>query len=348
MADHPTSDPDLDEAIRLADLDALIRLIDARSTHHDWEGITQIRTACRAAMSTGRQLWPAAALAEYRLVLWAPAESAAHILAATADVGSVNVPRPGPLTEVIAQQHTWAELEPWLTDPILRTYVAHERALRGEDLSALDAAQTELMGQILPTPLHHAAWEPAYRVPTYTDQGVRNEPPAAPRPATEVTTGGISASSSVLVDDQAEAVREAWLALVRPWLTESNGTAQAVGVQGDIDLALGALGVENARIVEMPTPLALEWLMWAGAEGGAHGRRRGGAAGRDALWWLLGALGDLTDDWPPTTDEMAELMADLRWWWWESTAATPGWGLRIVCQDAPHGVTWAFAAHDAV
>ncbi|MEX2626226.1 MAG: hypothetical protein WD225_05045, partial [Ilumatobacteraceae bacterium] len=86
---------------------------------------------------------------------------------------------------------------------------------------------------------------------------------------------------------------------------------------------------------------------WAGASGGGHGRRRGAAAGRDGAWWVLGALGDLHDDWPPTDAAVEDLLADLRWWWWDADEPTTGWSLRLVVEDIADGVAWAFNAGDA-
>ena len=62
-----------------ADLDGLVRLVDTFCTNADWPSLLSCATR-RAAVTTGRQLWPAATLAEYRLALWAPAEWATQVL----------------------------------------------------------------------------------------------------------------------------------------------------------------------------------------------------------------------------------------------------------------------------
>ncbi|MEX2628191.1 MAG: hypothetical protein WD225_15000, partial [Ilumatobacteraceae bacterium] len=103
------TDDDLDELVQRADLDGLVRLVDARGEHRDWDGLRRVRDRCRAAVATGRQLWPAAILAEYRLALIAPAPWAVGALAD--DAGRFAI---GPLTEVIAQHHPWSELAPEL------------------------------------------------------------------------------------------------------------------------------------------------------------------------------------------------------------------------------------------
>ena len=84
-----------------------VRLVDDRTAARDWAGLRVARDRCRAAVATGRQLWPAATLAEYRLALVAPPEWAAPMIADDAGLFTI-----GPLTEVIAQHHTWAALQP--------------------------------------------------------------------------------------------------------------------------------------------------------------------------------------------------------------------------------------------
>jgi hypothetical protein len=347
VPDH-SEDSVLDDLIHRADLDELIRVIDARCETRDWEGLARVRNRCRAAVSTGRQLWPAATLAEYRLVLRGPAPLAAQMV--TDSVGMISIGTSaigtgigGPLTEVLAQHHSWVEVAPHLHDLIARAYVVHERAIRGEQIPASDQlAACELVMEI---PAQLAPWEPAYPVATYTDHGAEFPTPTLV-PATEDIT--LAVQATCVEDDQVIEVREAFTAICEPWMSQSNGHIEFACAEGGPAEALGALGVPQARIASVSSDLALQWLMWAASSGGAHGRRPGAAAGRDALWWLLGTLGELTDQWPPSDGEMAELLADLEWWWWDAGEPAVGWNLRLVCRDASHGVTWAFAAHDAV
>src|SRR6187397_442728 len=98
-------DEALDTLISRADLDGLIRLVDQRCDAGDWDGLLRLRDAARFAVETGRQLWPAATHAEYRIALLAPARWAAGVI--TEDAGRFAI---GPLTEVIAQGHTWSEV----------------------------------------------------------------------------------------------------------------------------------------------------------------------------------------------------------------------------------------------
>jgi hypothetical protein len=74
------NDEDLDPLIDHADLDGLVRLIDARCETRDWEGLFRIRERARLATETGRQVWPATTLAEYRLALHADTKWAAKVL----------------------------------------------------------------------------------------------------------------------------------------------------------------------------------------------------------------------------------------------------------------------------
>ena len=51
------NDEDLDPLIDRADLDGLVRLIDARCETRDWEGLFRIRERARLATETGRQVY---------------------------------------------------------------------------------------------------------------------------------------------------------------------------------------------------------------------------------------------------------------------------------------------------
>ena len=66
MADRVS---EIDDLIHRADLDGLVRLVDTLCADADWPALLELRNRSRAAVTTGRQLWPAATLAEYRLAL---------------------------------------------------------------------------------------------------------------------------------------------------------------------------------------------------------------------------------------------------------------------------------------
>ena len=113
----------------------------------------RLRDRCAAATrETGRQLWPAATLAEYRLALLAPPEWAATVL--DGESGRFTI---GPLSEVAAVHHTWAELGPHLPRAPVSLFVAHERAIRGE---AIDPASLTALPPVLDIPATLRPWEP--------------------------------------------------------------------------------------------------------------------------------------------------------------------------------------------
>lgn len=330
---EPPDDDELDALIHAVDLDGLVLLIDRRCIDSDWAGVRRLRDRCAAATrETGRQLWPAATLAEYRLALLAPAEWAATVL--DGDAGRFTI---GPLSEVAAVHHTWAELAPHLPQVPVALFTAHERALRGE---VLDPATLADLPPVLDIPAALQPWEPIYPVSTYSATGAEHpEPPSTGTPV-DVTAGD---HPHVVDDDGTElAVRQ----LVDTWTSSSTGRAEVVCVEGDHLDALGALGVRSARITPIVADEALAWIAWAGASGGAQGRRRGMAIGRFSMWWLLGALGDLHDDWPPTNDEVTELLEALRWFRWDAHEPEGGWRLQLLVEDRHEGVAWAINAAD--
>lgn len=323
----------LDRLIQTVDLDGLVRLVDDRSGDGDWEGVMRVRDRCLAATrETGRQLWPAATLSEYRLALLAPPDWVARVL--DGDAGRFTI---GPLSEVAAVRHTWAELEPHLDAVPVATFVAHERSIRGEHVEPTSVSR---FPPVLDIPVALQPWEPIYPASDYTASGAEHpEPPDA----------GALADVSIdrrggRVDDVATelAVRQ----LVEAWTVSSTGRAEVVCVDGTGLDALGALGLRSARVAEVPTDAALARLAWAGGSGGAHGRRRGMALGRFSMWWVLGAIGDLYDDWPPTNAQVEDLLADLRWYRWDAHEPAGGWRLQLLIEDPTETLAWAVNASD--
>jgi hypothetical protein len=75
-------------------------------------------------------MWPITTLANYRLALRAPAEFAVQSL----DEANTNFLF-GPLSEVIAQHHSWDDLKGHLSDVHIADVVAHECGIRGADIS---------------------------------------------------------------------------------------------------------------------------------------------------------------------------------------------------------------------
>ena len=307
-----------------ADLDGLIRLIDGFCDSRDWDALDDLRVACRAATQSGRQLWPASTLAEYRLALLAPPEYAVAVLD---DPGRFTI---GPLTEVIAQHHRWDDMADLLDFDPVAAFVAHECAIRGERID-------DEVFEVLDIPLARAAWEPDYQLALYRDNDAVFDAPTPPA-TTSVTP--VSVGSRPVQP----AVRDAFAQLVAPWTESSNGRLTVTEVGGDAPAALGALGIDDARIGALTAHEAMQWLTWAGASGGAHGRRRGNATGRFNAWWTLAALAQLP--WPASNDALGEALDTLTWWWWEGDAAPTGWRLQLVVHDQRAQTSWAVAAHD--
>lgn len=331
VSDVGITDDDLDELIHRADLDGLVRMIDDRCAARDWNGLLRVRDRSRHAVQTGRQLWPAATLAEYRLALLAEPELVARVLDESDGLsGRFTI---GPLTEVAAQSHSWSDLSGHLDRGPRAAFVAHERLLRGEEIEVED------LPGVLELPLQIADWEPGYALATYSESGAEFPMPDLPESWVDLDPVGDAAP----MDDDVElAVRQ----LVEPWTTSSDGRVDVVCVEGNRATAIGALGVRRARVCALTAAQAVAWIAWAGASGGAHGRRRGAAAGRFGAWWLLGALGDVLDEWPVSTERMGEIATDLQFWRWNAHEPTTGWELQMAIEDPNDGIAWALSARD--
>lgn len=328
---------DIDELIARADLDGLIRLIDATCTHRDWQRLRNIGDSCRAAIHSGRQLWPAATLADYRLALRAPAPWATEVLRSDASRFTL-----GPLTEVIAQHHLWDELANSLPFAPQSTFVAYECALRGQTIETSDA-----LFPALEIPVQCDSWEPTYQLAEYAD----NEAvfPAPQLPDT-VRAELWSTTAGQRLDDHG--ISQAAHQLVESWTTQSNGRCEIVVTEGDALNALGALGVASVNLRELTSDTAMAWMAWAGASGGAHGRRRGAAAGRFSAWWVLAALNHssgsgLLGSWPISSREANEVAEQWTWWWWDADKPATGWQLQLVAHNVTTNRAWAISANDA-
>lgn len=333
----PERDDLLDERVHRADLDDLVRLVDGRTASRDWAGLLRARNRCAAAVATGRQLWPVATLAEYRLALWAPDEWSSAVL--DEESGRFT---PGPLSEVAAVHHTWAGLGHLLSPGPTATYFAHERALRGEVIP-----DDDLRGlvPVIDIPAKIQSWEPQYSLAGYDDDGVHVDRPAIPTVLNEVELPTADPSARVDDDDTTRAFRQ----LLDTWTERSNGRAEAICVEGDHLQAIAHLGPQSARAAEISTGEAIGLLAWAGASGGAHGRRRGTAVGRFGTWWLLAAITDHLDDWPPVglqPSPFADDVTALRWWVWDAHEPDGGWRVRLVTSSVEDGLSWAFSADD--
>jgi len=331
---EPRDDPALDRWITTGDLDELLREVDRRADRGDWDGVVIVANRARAATERGHQLWPAATFAEYRMALSAPPPWAAAVV----ESGYL---APGPLTEVVAQDHTFAELAGALPAGPARVQVAQERVLRGEVVT--DDVAGDLPGSPRP-------WEPAYALARYRPNGEASAD--APERIRTVEPVPIDAAVTVAeAPDAADGARALGDA-VRHWRSASDGRVASAGVEGTAADAIAAVlssrGVPlSARWVPVTVADAVALLAWAAASGGARGRRRGAATGRFEAWWVLATLTAQDDDWPVDPGSAA---ADLRWWIWEPGAhagdVEPGWVCRLAVEDPLDGLAWALDATD--
>jgi hypothetical protein len=311
------SDPELEE---------LFRDIDRLASQRDWDGLLALRERARAAFERGKQHWPSAAHAEYRLALEAPGDYAARVIVEGAGRFAL-----GPLSEVAASAHTWAELAPYIADGPLRSITAHERIVRGEALKA----DGRVDPFVLPLPLALEAWESSYALATYRPD--KADFPMPVLPALTVVDLPLAPYESTTDADEALALRS----LVATWLADSNGRAEIVAVEGTALSAIAALGITNARAVGLEVSDAMALMAWAGASGGAAGRRRGMAWGRFLAWECAAALAGVDIE-----DDVGGAASELRWFVWDTGGAETGWSLRLAVEDPEAGCAWAIAATD--
>jgi hypothetical protein len=332
----------LAELLQRADLDELVREVDRRCGRGEYAEVLELRDGCRSASERlGRQLWGPAQYAEYRLALEAPGPLAAAVVVPGAGRFAL-----GPLTEVVAQHHGFDEVADHL-DAAVRPVVAQERALRGEDLGGDPRADPADVG----VPAVLQPWEPVYPLPTYrAGEVLEPEPPVEIRAAGAADTGVRAAAARTVAGDRGtpthaagtgEATGRALRELVAPWRDESRGHVDVAVVAGGPRDALAAIGRE-ARLLDLGVPQALARMAWAGASGGARGRRRGGAAGRAAAWWVAHAVTGL--EFPADPDELEFELEELHWYAFDVPGVRTGWQLSLVV--AGDGWAAAIDAHD--
>lgn len=322
----------ISELIERGNLDELTIEVDRLADAGQWGGLFQLREQCRRALERGKQLWPVAANAEYRLALDAPGPWAGRML--VPGTGRFAL---GPLPEVAAYAHRWSELAADAPPGPVASMAAHERVLRGEDLTRDGRVDAD----VLEVPLVLQPWEPAYPVAEYT-------PHEAHFPAPQISRlpppRALPDRPAVTLSDAP--TRRALTELALAWTTESNGRAEAVGVEGNAATAVAALGLRRARVGEISAAEGLAIAAWAGASGGAHGRRRGMAPGRFAAWWAVAAVAGLTDAWPVPPDELGQSAEQLLWYAWDAAEPETGWSLHLAIEDPAVGVAWAVTAVD--
>lgn len=340
--------------VERGDLDELTRHVNGLVAARDWEELAELRVRCRLAFQRGKQLWAVAAHIEYRLALEAPGRWGASVL----ETGPGRFAL-GPLPEVAASTHAWAELSPHVHATPQAAMAAHERVVRGEDLTSDPIAAG--LPEVLDLPLALQEWEPSYALADYHPDRMEAPPPKLPplRPVgarsprklvMRQTTGRdghvIPGTPSQGGSDE---VASALVDLVSTWTEESNGRAEAIGARGDAIDAIAALGVHAKELVELLPSTALAMMAWAAASGGAYGRRRGAAPGRFAAWWVLAALGGLSE-WPLAPEELGAVLREARWYAWGAGEPATGWVLRLAVEASAcpgKNRAWAITATDA-
>lgn len=322
------TDPRTIDAIEASDTDQLVRIVDGHVGGRSWDALVGLGDLCLQAVTRGKQLWGVAEYVRFRLALDAPAEWAGPAVSAGRTRFTL-----GPLSEVAASTKAWDALEPFLAPGPERALTAHERVVRGEDLE--DATIDPLVMEL---PLTLTGWEPRYQTATYWSDRVESATPPRPKPSAE------SLGSPGPIVDDTEGCR-ALMALVDHWVDTSNGRAQTVCVEGSAVSAVAALGLERAALAPVEPSLAMAWMAWAAATGGAHGRRRGAAAGRFSAWWAAHELAGL--EWPVEAGRLGDAIEKLEWFLWSDGSPDTGWSLRLAVESPAEAISWALSAVDA-
>ena len=328
-----TNEPSVADLASWGDAELLDARIDRLAFDGDWDGLLELRNLCRTALERGHQLWPVAARAEYRLALEAPARWAGPLCEPGAGRFA-----PGPLAEVAAATHDWLDLAPHLPPGPGAAHVAHERVLRGEDLTHDESIDRS----VIDLPLVLQPWEPQYPLAEYEVSEARF--PAPQLPSAPGARIALPAAGSAFEDRE---VVEALVDLARTWTVESNGRAEAVAVEGTAEHAVAAFGLREARLTPLSAADVMSHFAWTAASGGAYGRRRGMAAGRFSAWWAAASLSGMIDDWPVAPDELGQAIGELRWFVWDNGMPSIGWSLRLAVDDPADGLAWALTATDS-
>jgi len=319
--------------IEASDLAGLSRHIDGVCGRRAWDELVEVRDRCEEAVDRGKQVWAIAQFAEYRLALEAPVATAVSANVFADGRGRFAL---GPLWEVAASTHPWTDFLPFEISPTVKTMIGHERSIRGDTVD-----ESDIDVHVLAAPIALQVWEPSYPVAEY-----KSDRAVFPDDIFDIEMDWVDLPEADDPQDE-DGVCHAMMELVKPWWEDSLGKSEAITVDGGIEAAIRALGPRRARIAEVDPATALEAMVWAGASGGSHGRRRGTPTGRAGAWWVL--LEALGYDEPP--DDLSVLGAEaeeLRWVLWDPGDRIGGWNLHLGVEDPVDGISWILSAVDAV
>ena len=322
---------DLKEVVERNDPDELLRLVDGLCSTRSWDDLVSLDLLCMEAVERGRQLWGVSAHIHYRLALEAPGAYAGPVITETASRFLL-----GPLPEVVASTHEWDDVAPHIPEGPARSIAAHERVVRGEDLTRA----SDIDPGVLEIPLALEGWEPAYALAAFGSDKAHFPMPDLP----PINRTPLPASVNRLESDDAA---EGLAALVEPWASSSNGNVEVTTVDGTALEAIATLGLAQAATAELTTEQAMALMAWAGASGGAYAPRQGAAAGRFGAWWAAACITGLVDDWPVAGDELARACDEIKWVAWSDLFPSTGWTFHIAAEDPLDGLAWAISATDA-
>jgi hypothetical protein len=217
----------------------------------------------------------------------------------------------------------------------VKTLIGHERSIRGDVVDPAD-----IDPHVLAVPVGLEPWEPTYPVADY-----KSDRAAFPDDIFDIDMDWVDLADGDEPQNE-DGVCHAMMELVKPWWEDSLGKSEAITVDGTIEGAIRALGPHSVRFAEVDPATALEAMVWAGASGGSHGRRRGTPAGRAGAWWvLLEALG--YDEPPDDLGVLGEEAEELRWVLWDPGDRIGGWNLHLGIEDPVDSIAWILSAVDA-
>ena len=309
---------------------ALHAMAEELANRQDWDGLVAaaeelLRRASREADRSRRgRLRFGASVCAPRLAVLAPPAWAAQAVRFTRARTEI--------IELLAQAHTWPELEPFLDERELRLDFAYARVLKGEDLSTARG--------LVPDPakpsLRLEPWEPDYAWRNYSPSGASAGPMVG---AADVRRESLP--EAPLAEAPDDEVCSALRAIVEADWHE----VAAARVAADARVAVAALGYREAGFERCSLAHALRDIALAGADSGGHGADPGIVRGREKAWRVLQAL---AGDPRASADQLGQRGAELRWWRVDPERERYEWiwELYLAVEDPEAGAAWAVRGVD--